>query len=106
MAEFDPTNRGAIFVNDRKEQPNQPDRTGSINVEGVEYFLDGWLKESKSGQKFMSLSIKRKDRPAHRDPIVYTPQTQRRPTAPGAAASYGSARPQQQAPECDDDLPF
>ena len=62
MTNFDPTNRGAIFANDRKERDTQPDRTGSINVEGVEYFIDGWLKESRDGKKFLSLSVKRKDK--------------------------------------------
>lgn len=59
---YDNTNRGAIFVNDRKETDKHPDRTGSINVEGVEYFLDGWLKETKDGKKFLSLSVKRKNK--------------------------------------------
>lgn len=63
--QFDPTNRGAIFVNDKKAPgSNQPDRTGSINIEGVEYFIDGWLKKSAAGNPFMSISVKRKDKQA------------------------------------------
>lgn len=62
MSNYDNTNRGAIFVNDKKQAgSNQPDRRGTINVDGVEYFIDGWLKTSGSGSKFMSLSVKRKD---------------------------------------------
>jgi hypothetical protein len=61
MADFDRTNRGVLFINDRKERDNQPDRTGSINIEGVEYFLDGWIKDGSKG-KFLSLSVKRKDK--------------------------------------------
>ena len=65
MAEYDNTNRGALFVNDRKAPgSNQPDRTGSINIEGVEYFIDGWLKKSAAGNPFMSISVKRKDKQA------------------------------------------
>ena len=60
--QFDNTNRGSLFVNDRKEKDTHPDRTGSINVDGVEYFLDGWLKTSASGKQFLSLSVKRKDK--------------------------------------------
>ena len=65
MAEFDNTNRGVLFINNKKaEGSKQPDRTGSLNVDGVEYFLDGWLKKSASGQPFMSVSVKRKDKQA------------------------------------------
>ena len=61
--EYSNLNRGVLFVNDRKAPgSNQPDRTGTLNVEGVEYFLDGWLKELAGGKKFMSVSIKRKDK--------------------------------------------
>ena len=60
MTEFDNTNRFALFRNDRKEKETHPDYTGTINVDGVEYFLNAWLKDGKKG-KFFSGSIKRKD---------------------------------------------
>lgn len=60
--EYDNRNRGVIFVNDRKQKDTHPDRTGTLNVEGVEYFIDGWIKtSSKDGKQFLSLSVKRKD---------------------------------------------
>ena len=59
--EYDNTNRGALFRNNRKEQDSQPDHTGSINVDGKEYFLNAWIKTSQSGNKFFSLSVKPKD---------------------------------------------
>ena len=63
MADFDNTNRGVLFVNDRKEPgSSKPDRTGSLNVDGVEYFLDGWIKKSQAGATFLSVSVKRKDK--------------------------------------------
>lgn len=63
--EFSNVNRGVLFVNDKKAPgSNQPDRTGSLNVEGVEYFFDGWLKKSAAGNPFMSVSIKRKEKQA------------------------------------------
>lgn len=58
---FDNTNRGVLFNNDRKTTDKHPDRTGSINVEGVDYFLDAWIKE-KDGKKFLSISVKRKNK--------------------------------------------
>lgn len=60
---YDNTNRGVLFINDKKEDGDKkPDRTGSLNVDGVEYFLDGWIKKSESGKTFMSISVKRKDK--------------------------------------------
>lgn len=63
MTDFDNTNRGVLFKNDRKvEGDKKPEYTGSLNVDGVEFFLDAWLKIGKSGAKFMSVSVKRKDK--------------------------------------------
>lgn len=61
MAEFDKTNTGALFVNDKKSTEKHPDRTGSINIDGKEYWISGWMKEGKSGVKFMSLSVRPKE---------------------------------------------
>lgn len=61
MTEYDNTNRGALFVNDRKAKDTHPDRTGTLNVDGVDYFIDGWLKKGAKGQ-FLSLSVKRKEK--------------------------------------------
>ena len=54
--QYDNTNRGAIFKNDRKDTPNHPDYKGSINVNGEEFWVSSWIKEGKTGE-FMSLSI-------------------------------------------------
>lgn len=59
--EYDNTNRGSLFKNDRKDDAKFPDYKGSINVEGTEYWLSAWIKVSKDGNKFMSLSLKNKN---------------------------------------------
>lgn len=62
MNTYDQTNSGILSRNERKEQPNHPDHTGSINVGGVDYWLNAWVKEKKDGTgKFFSLSVKPKD---------------------------------------------
>lgn len=62
MAEYSNTNRGTIAKNDRKTEDNHPDIAGSINVEGRDFWLNGWLKtNSKDGSKFYSLTVKPKE---------------------------------------------
>lgn len=62
--EYDNTNRGVLFKNDRKESDRHPEYKGSINVNGEEFWLSSWVKDGKNG-KFMSLSVTPKsDRPA------------------------------------------
>ena len=60
MADYDNTNSGVLFKNDKKEKDNHPDYRGSINVEGEEFWISAWIKTSAKG-KFMSLSISKKD---------------------------------------------
>lgn len=61
MTQYDDTNRGALFKNDRKESDNHPDYKGKINIDGVDYWLSAWIKTDKNGAKYMSLSPQRKD---------------------------------------------
>lgn len=58
---YDNTNSFVLFKNDKGGNDKRPDRSGSLNVEGVEYFMDGWIGESNKGQ-FLSGKIKRKDK--------------------------------------------
>jgi hypothetical protein len=57
---FDNTNSGALFRNDDKQKDNDRDYSGTLNVEGREFWISGWVKTSKKGQKFLSLSLKSK----------------------------------------------
>lgn len=60
MSQYDNTNSGVLFKNDRKESEKHPDYTGKINVNGEEFWLSAWIKTGQRG-KFMSLSVKPKD---------------------------------------------
>lgn len=51
-------NSGALFRNDKKVQgSNQPDYTGNITINGERKRLAAWIKESKAGNKFMSIQL-------------------------------------------------
>lgn len=52
---------GALFKNDKGDNPARPDYRGDVTVGGVTYELSAWIKESNGGKKFMSLSAKPKD---------------------------------------------
>lgn len=63
---YDNTNSGILTRNDKQGNENRPDYRGSINVDGVEYWLSAWIKEGRdgtklAGQKYMSLSVQPKE---------------------------------------------
>lgn len=53
-------NSGIMFRDDRKASDKDRDYRGELNVNGVEYWVSGWVKEGQRG-KFLSLAIKPKD---------------------------------------------
>jgi hypothetical protein len=57
---YDNTNRWTLNKNDRKEKETHPDYKGSLNVDGVDYWIDGWIKDGANG-KFISGSLKLKE---------------------------------------------
>ena len=67
---------GSLFVNTKKETDNHPDRNGSALIDGVEYWVSGWIKETKSGDKWMSLAFKPKTEPAKRAHPASKPKNQ------------------------------
>lgn len=51
---------GALFKNDCKEKPNQPDYRGDITILGEKYLLAGGVKEGKRG-KYLSIVARADD---------------------------------------------
>lgn len=69
MQAYDNTNTGILTINDKGDNPARPDRKGSINVDGVEYWVSGWIKDGREGtklegQKYMSLKLEKKEQQA------------------------------------------
>ncbi len=58
---YDNTNRGVLFPNDKKGNEKRPDFTGDLNVGGTEYKLSAWKKSSKAGNNFLSISVQLKE---------------------------------------------
>jgi hypothetical protein len=61
MTEYSNENRGSLFKNDKKTEAKHPDMSGSINIDGVEYWISGWKKRSKADVGFISLSVRPKE---------------------------------------------
>ena len=61
MTQYDNTNRGALFKNNRKAADTHADYTGTLNINGVDHWISGWRKTSGNGTQFLSLAFKPKD---------------------------------------------
>lgn len=61
--DYDNNNRGALWNNDRKQSDKHPDLSGSIMIDGKEYWVSGWKKKPGQGDRapIVSLSVRPKD---------------------------------------------
>lgn len=90
---YDNNMRGIISKNERKTDEKHPDIKGQCEIDGVQYWVDGWAKTRTSdGGKFYSLSFKAKD--AARAPAP--------PPAPARASAPASGGFQ----DMDSDVPW
>ena len=80
-------NAGALFKNDKRQTDTQPHYKGSAVIDGVEMWVSAWMKDSKAGTKYMSLSFSPK---------------QSAPSAPATTPTPSQVQPIMN----DDDLPF
>ncbi|MDO9132006.1 hypothetical protein [Hydrogenophaga sp.] len=62
MTQYNNDMTGIISKNERKTTDKHPDIKGQCEINGVQYWVDGWAKTRNSdGGKFYSLSFKAKD---------------------------------------------
>jgi hypothetical protein len=83
VTQYDNTNRWSVFFNDpeQRRKDTSPDFSGTLNVDGKEFFIDGWRKHTRVGKEFISGSIKAKTgAPAQRDTATARSST---PVKPG-----------------------
>ena len=54
---FDNEMKFALFENDKGDNPKRPDRRGTIQINGVEYKLSGWISTDKNGRRYLRGSV-------------------------------------------------
>lgn len=57
---YDNSNRGALFRNLDKADDRHADFKGNINANGQEFWVDGWLRKSQKGTRYLALRLKAK----------------------------------------------
>lgn len=54
---YDDSNSGVLFRETEKKNPKAPDYKGKLNVDGRPLEVAGWIRESKAGNKFLSIKV-------------------------------------------------
>ena len=62
MAYEQKPNSGSLWPNNRKEKETHPDLTGTLDVEGQQFWINAWSKTAKTnGEEWLSISIRPKE---------------------------------------------
>lgn len=88
MADYDNNLTGVLFKNDKDGNEKRPDYKGSAEIEGVQYWVSAWIRDTAKG-KCLSMKYEAKENQATA-PVTPAP-------APVASAGYGAV---------DDGIPF
>lgn len=95
MSEYDNTNRGSLWKNDKMRPDKQdPEFTGTVNVGGAEYWVSAWKRkpDAKPTAPALTFTVKRKEKGAKSpDPIS---------TGKPGMSGYASKQ------DMNDDIPF
>lgn len=49
--------KGALFPNDKGDNPQRPDLRGEVTIGGVKYSVSGWNNTSKGGKEYVGLQV-------------------------------------------------
>jgi hypothetical protein len=102
MTEYDNTNRGSIWKNEKKESDKHPDFTGSLNVGGVEYWVSAWKRKEGAAAKAPALSFSVKPKDEQRSASMMTSAEIRESRRAPDPISSGHTR----NADMDDEIPF
>lgn len=66
-------NSGALFKNDKGDNPSRPDYKGTFtDAQGQELWLSAWVKKDKNGNSYMSISAQPKEKQAKKSNTAST----------------------------------
>jgi hypothetical protein len=57
MSNYDNNNRGSIWKNEDRKSDTHPQFKGSAEVNGVEYWVSGWLRKEGANPKAPAMSF-------------------------------------------------
>ena len=86
--QYDNNLTGVMFVNDKQGNEKRPDWKGSLEIDGVHFWVSGWVRQSARGE-LISLKLEKKEK---------------QPTAAPAAPAYQA--PAAAPGDVGDDIPF
>lgn len=104
--QYDNTNRGFLIENDRARNSKAPQWTGSINVDGKEYWLSCWDGETQNGKPKRSLTVRPKEASNKPASTRANGRTQDGGSREAARAYRDKDVPARAEPFQDDDIPF
>jgi hypothetical protein len=102
MSQFDNSNKGGIWKNDKRESETHPHFKGNAEVGGIDYWVSGWLrnKDGNPNAPAMKFSFTAKETQAHRQPPQQSTQMAQAKEAVMAGMDKGPHD------AFDDDIPF
>lgn len=68
--QYDNNLRGVLFKNDKKTEDKHPNMRGQCEIDGVEYWVSAWTKESPQKGRYQTLAFT----PKEERPKIVTPQ--------------------------------
>lgn len=69
MSQYDDTNKGAIWANQKKLTDRHPDFTGQANVDGAEYWVSAWRRGPGDKPNSPSLRFSLTPKEERKDPV-------------------------------------
>lgn len=73
MSQYDNNLTGVLFKNDKGDNEKRPDYKGSAEIEGVQYWVSAWIRDTAKG-KCLSMKYERKEQQTAPAPQHPAPQ--------------------------------